>query len=64
MTKQKYHPTFTFYDTESEATEAGKDYTQTATPYQKKRYPATVTSWTSADGSENKFILWTSYRTR
>lgn len=58
----KYYASFDFYNTETEAEAARKRYQQTATPYQRKKYPAHVTPWTSADGTEKKFLCWTYYK--
>ena len=58
----KYYRTFDFTETEAQAAAILEAYRKTATPYQRKKYAGTYTPWTSSDGKENLFIVWTYYR--
>ena len=59
----KYYKTFDFTETEAQAAAILETYRKTATPYQRKRYPGSVTPWEAADGkSKMHFVVWTYYR--
>jgi hypothetical protein len=57
---KKYTLWFTFADTTEQAQAIIDDYNRTATAWQKKKYPAHATEWSSIDGKEQKIIVWTS----
>ena len=44
---------------EEEAKERLEAYRRTATPYVRKNYPGSYTSWESQDHMEHKFVVWT-----
>lgn len=56
----RYKLTFKFFDTEKEAM-LFCQY-ENLNSYIKKHHPAHYTTWSSQDGTENKFIAW--YATR
>ena len=57
----KYQKTFRFFSTKDQADRFVADYKRTATAWQKKRYPATVTPWISKTGNEKLWIVWYSF---
>lgn len=54
----RYRKTFKIVDTEEQAQTMCDTLNYTYTPYMRKNHPAHYTSWQSADGKENKFIVW------
>lgn len=56
---KKYNPRFYFVDTEAEAAKACETENNRGTYYKRKHHTAHYTPWTSADGKEHKFIVWT-----
>lgn len=56
---KKFQPWFYFVDTEEEAVMACEAENSRGTYYKRKHHPAHYTPWTSADGKERKFIVWT-----
>lgn len=59
---KRYGLWYDFVDTEEEAVELTARHNRNATRYIRKNKPAHYTRWSSQDGSENKFIVW-SYQT-
>jgi putative salt-induced outer membrane protein YdiY len=55
---RKYHLWYDFYNTEEEAKRGAERYMQTATPYQRRTYPATYHPYTFCDGKSG-WIVWT-----
>ena len=55
---KKYSKTFRFFDTETEARSFCESENRTGSEYKRNRYPAHFTPWTSADGTERKYIAW------
>lgn len=51
MRRNQHHKTFEFFDTEQQATTF-------VAARKKQRRKAHMTPWRSADGRENKFIVW------
>ena len=56
---RKYQTWFYFADTESEAKAICYRENTTGSYYKRKTYPAHYTTWDSADGTEHKWIVWT-----
>lgn len=56
---RKYRAWFIFADTETDARAICERENATGTAYKRRRHPAHYTPWSSADGHENKFIVWT-----
>ena len=54
----RYRQTFQFFDTEAEARSFCERENRTGSAYKRNRYPAHFTPWTSADGTERKYIAW------
>ena len=56
---RKYQDWFNIVETMKEAEYIMREYNETATRWQKKKYPAHVTDW--QDDANNKyFVVWTS----
>lgn len=51
MSRNQYRKTFKFFDTEQEALAF-------AAECRKMRHKVSMTPWQSADGRENKFVVW------
>lgn len=57
--KKRYNLWYIFADTEAEAREICDRENSTGTAYKRKHHPAHYTPWSSADGRESLFIVWT-----
>lgn len=55
----KYQQHFYFVDSEDEARAACARENAEGSYYKRKHHPAHYTPWSSADGSVNKWIVWT-----
>lgn len=55
---RRYSLTFRFAETEEEAKAFCDAENKTGSAYKRNRYPAHFTPWTSADGTERKYIAW------
>ena len=55
----KYRAWFEFVGTEDQAKEKCIYFDSLLNRYARKKYPAHYTPWSSQDGSENKFVVWT-----
>lgn len=58
---RKYRNTFEFVDTEQEAVKRCAVINSRYTAYMRKNHPASFTPWSSSDGKEQKFIVWSKY---
>ncbi len=56
---RRYNLWYIFADTEAEARAICERENSTGTAYKRKHHPAAYTPWSSADGTEHKFIVWT-----
>jgi hypothetical protein len=54
-----YNLWYIFAQTEQEARAICEYENSTGTAYKRKHHPAHYTPWSSADGRENLFIVWT-----
>ncbi len=57
--KRRYNLWYIFAQTEQEAREICEHENSTGTAYKRRNHPAHYTPWSSADGRENLFIVWT-----
>ena len=57
--KKRYNLWYIFADTEAEARTICEHENSIGTAYKRRNYPASYTPWSSADGRENLFIVWT-----
>lgn len=55
---KKYRCTFDFVETEVEAIKKCEIINKGLTYYMRKHKPAHYTPWRSADGKEDKFVVW------
>lgn len=53
---RRYQTTFQFFDTEDQA--AAFCRTENRNPYIRRKHPAHYTPWSSADGTQRKFVAW------
>ena len=58
---KKYQPYYNIVKTMEQVNNIIWRYNATATPYQRKKYPAHYTRWTSQDGTFDGFVVWTSW---
>lgn len=57
--KTRKQPNFYFVDTEQEAIRSVADENASMSAHYRKHHPAHYTPWSSLDGKENMFIVWT-----
>lgn len=55
---RRYRYTFDFCDTEAQAIRLCSFINKTSSYYMRKNKPAGYTPWQSADGKENKFVVF------
>lgn len=61
---KKYNLWFDFVNTEEEARALTEYKNRTATPYQRRRYPAHFTEWSplTEEPDSAKFVVWSYYK--
>lgn len=56
--RRVYRDVFEFVDTEQEAIDFCSRKNAGYTTYMRRKHPSHYTPWSSADGTESKFVCW------